>query len=228
MPYTYEQALEIIEDEEIKSAIASKFSETDQKITKLIGEVRAKSEETRKLQAELASAQSETQSLLEGSDPSISINDVVTKVSKEKRDLQLANQRLKSDNEKYKIDLESNQKELTAVRRKYTLQEVSRLTGFRPNVLANIAAIDVDNIEISSGKVYYTGDDGTTQEIEQAIANDPELSVFLSSLREQNKEQPRSPSLPTAPSNPQPSRSNTNDDLVSKYLQGNRANFNRG
>jgi len=222
MPYNYEQALEAIADEEIKTAIASRISELESGKTKVIGEIREKNDKLRKAEAELASAQSEIQSLLEGSDPTISIDQVVKKVSQEKRDLHLANQRMKSDLELAKNELAESRQELQTINRKYTLQEVSRLTGFDANILSNISAIDVDSIEISGGKAYYQ-----SQEITQAIASDPTLSMFLPALKRESPEpQTRERSLPSAPSNDRPA--SKKEDLVGDYLKRTRLNFNRG
>ena len=223
MPYTYEQALEAIGDEELKSAILSRMSELENGKTKVIGEVREKNQKLRDAEAALAQAQAEIQGLLEGADPSVSINEVVQKVSKEKRELQLANQRLKAEAETVKSELATSKQELQTVTRKYTLQEVGRLTGFDPQVLSNIAAIDVDGIEISNGKVYYN-----SSELETAIANDPTLSMFLPSLKKETLSTPEQrPTLPSAPSNPNPAKK-TGTDLVADYLKRSRPNFNKG
>lgn len=224
MPYTYEQALEAIGDEELKSAILSRITELENGKTKVIGEVREKTEKLRKAESELASAQAEIQSLLEGADPTVSINEIVQKVSKEKRELHLANQRLKAETETVKNELATSKQELQTVTRKYTLQEVGRLTGFDPQVLSNIAAIDVDGIEISNGKVYYN-----SSELETAITNDPTLRMFLPSLKKEETSTPeqRSATLPSAPSNPNPAKK-TGTDLVADYLKRSRPNFNKG
>lgn len=224
MPYTYEQALEAIGDEELKSAILSRITELENGKTKVIGEVREKTEKLRKAESELASAQAEIQSLLEGADPTVSINEIVQKVSKEKRELHLANQRLKAETETVKNELATSKQELQTVTRKYTLQEVGRLTGFDPQVLSNIAAINIDGIEISNGKVYYN-----SSELETAITNDPTLRMFLPSLKKEETPAPeqRSATLPSAPSNPNPAKK-TGTDLVADYLKRSRPNFNKG
>lgn len=223
MPYTYESALEAIEDEEIKSAILDRVSALAQKADTILAEKKKVQASLRDTEAALTSTQSEIQTLLEGADPSTPVNQVVQKVSKEKQDLQKAYQRMKGELDVSKSALEKSEQELKTLNRKYTLQEVGRLTGLDSQVLGNIAAIDIDAIEIADTGVIYNG-----QSLEQAIASDPNLRAFLPSLRkEKPPEQPRSPSLSSTPSNPTPTNANKTD-LVAEQLRRTRPNFNRG